>query len=174
MKSTESLELAPPWGTQPAWREANRSIDNLTQRYSVELSSAVAAAVSLRVRLESIFSLLDDLCRETCPRCPDPCCLRASPWFDFRDLIFLHLNTLSIPFRQTIETMKTTCCYASARGCTLTRIFRPWICTWYLCSVQTANLNSRRSNMRTDLTLAVNEIKVLRKKIEDKFIRVII
>jgi hypothetical protein len=123
--------------------------------------------------LESIFSLLDDLCLETCPRCPSPCCLHASPWFDFRDLIFLNLNTLAIPVSQSIETLNETCRYVSPRGCTLDRISRPWICTWYLCSVQTANLKSRRSHQREDLMLAINEIKVLRKEMEDAFIRVV-
>ena len=164
MRSTKSVPFAPPWGPKPAWQEANRSIADLNQRYSGKLSSSAALAVSLRVRLESIFSLLDDLCLETCPRCPDPCCLNASPWFDFRDLLFLHLNSLAIPSSQTIETSKAVCRYYRPQGCTLPRISRPWICTWYLCSVQTANLNSRRATQRKDLTVAVNEIKALRKE----------
>ena len=172
MRPTISVQFAPPWGTKPAWQEANRSIDHLNQRYSGKLSSVAALAVSVRVGLESIFSLLDDLCLETCPRCPDPCCLSASPWFDFCDLLFLHLNSLAIPFSQTIETPKTVCRYYSPLGCTLARISRPWICTWYLCSVQTANLNNRRSHQRKYLTSALNEIKAFRKDMEEAFIRV--
>jgi hypothetical protein len=174
MRSNESLHLAPPWGTKRTWQEANRSIDDLVQRYCGKLASAVALAASLRDRLASIFSLLDDLCLETCPQCPDPCCLHASPWFDFRDLVFFHLDTLPIPFRQTIESLSATCRYAGPRGCTLARISRPWICTWYLCSVQTANLNSRRAHQRKDLTLAINEIKALRKELEERFVREIV
>jgi hypothetical protein len=173
MKSTDPLQLAPPWGTKPAWREANRCIDGLNQRYSVKLNSAAVLSVSLRHRLESIFSLLDDLCLETCPRCPNPCCLHASPWFDFRDLIFMHLNTLAIPISQTIGALNETCRYVSPRGCTLARISRPWICTWYLCSVQTANLNIRRAHQVQKLTSAINEIKALRKEMEEVFTRVI-
>ena len=174
MRSNESLQLAPPWGTKPAWWGANRSIDELIQRHAGKLTSAVSLASAVRVRLESVFNILDDLCIETCPRCPDPCCLHASPWFDFRDLIFLHLNDLAIPFRQPIDAMNATCCYFSPRGCTLARISRPWICTWYLCSVQTANLNSRRSHQSKDLKCAINEIKAFRKEMEETFIRVII
>ena len=57
MMSTDSLKPGPPWGTKPAWREANRCIAAHNQRYSVKLSSAVALAASLRRRLESIFGL---------------------------------------------------------------------------------------------------------------------
>ena len=174
MRSTNPVRHAPPWGTKPAWREANCCIAGLNQRYSVKLSSAVALAVSLRQRLESIFSLLDDLCLETCPRCPNPCCLHASPWFDFRDLIFLHLNTLAIPINQTIEALNDTCRYVSPGGCTLARITRPWICTWHLCSVQKANLNIRRAHQVKNITSAINEIKALRKAMEESFIRVIV
>ncbi len=173
MKSNLSLQLAPPWKTKPAWQEANRSIDGLIQRYADKLSPAVTLAALVRVRLESIFNILDDLCIETCPRCPDPCCIHASPWFDFRDLIFLHLNALAPPVSQPIEVMDATCRYFSPRGCTLTRISRPWICTWYLCSVQTANLNNRRSNQKKGLTYTINEIKVFRKEMEAAFVRVI-
>lgn len=164
---------APPWGTKPAWQEVNRGIDDLIQRHSGKLGSAAALASLVRIRLESIFNLLNDLCIETCSRCPDPCCLRASPWFDFRDLIFLHLNTLEIPIGQPIEAFNQTCCYYSPHGCTLSRIFRPWICTWYLCPVQTVNLKNRRAHQRKDIAFAINEIKAYRKEMEEMFIRVI-
>jgi len=174
MRPNESFHLAPPWRTKSDWQEANRRIDDRIQQNSGKLSSAAALAASARVRLMSIFDLLDDLCMETCPRCPDPCCLNASPWFDFRDLLFLHLNALPIPFGQPIEAFSATCCYYSPRGCTLARISRPWICTWYLCPVQTANLKKRRAYPSKDLTFAINEIKVFRKEMEETFIRVII
>ena len=172
MISNLSLQLAPPWKTKPAWQEANRSIDGLFQRYADQLSPAVTLAALVRVRLASIFNILDDLCIETCPRCPDPCCLHASPWFDYRDLVFLRLNALAIPPGQPIETLNAICRYLSPRGCTLDRISRPWICSWYLCSVQTANLNNRRSHQRKYLTSALNEIKTFRKDMEETFIRV--
>jgi hypothetical protein len=167
-----SLQLAPPWKTKAAWQEANRSIDGLIQRYADKLSSAMALAASVRVRLEPIFSILDNLCIETCPRCPEPCCLHASPWFDYRDLLFFHLNAVAIPVSQPLEGLGATCRYFSTRGCTLERISRPWICTWYLCPVQTGNLNIRRSHQRKDLSSGLTDIKAFRKEMEAAFIRV--
>ena len=172
MKSNLSLPPAPPWQTKPAWQEANRSIDGLIQQYADKLSPAVTLAALVRARLESIFNILDGLCIESCPRCPDPCCLHASPWFDYRDLLFLHLNAVATPVSQPIDVLNATCRYFSLRGCTLERISRPWICTWYLCPVQTGNLNSRRSHQRKDLASALNEIKAFRKALEETFIRV--
>jgi len=57
-------EYAPPWGTKPAWQEANCSIGDLLQRHSGKLSSTAALAAAIRVRLESVFDLLDVLCME--------------------------------------------------------------------------------------------------------------
>ena len=173
MRSDTSQRLAPPWGHEQVWREANTSLGDITQRYSAELKPTLALASAIRIKLSSIFRVLDGLCLETCPQCPDPCCLNASPWFDFRDLIFLHLNDLQDPNGQPIATMAGICRYSSTRGCKLPRISRPWICTWYLCPVQTANLKMRRSHQRLDLTRAMDDIKALRKEMEDAFIGVI-
>jgi len=166
--------LSPPWGSTPAWQEANASIDFHIKRYDLHLKPVIQIARDTRIRLESIFPGLDDICMMTCPRCPDACCLSASPWYDWRDLIFLHLNRISIPATQTISGFKETCCYLSHRGCTLPRITRPWICTWYLCPTQTANLKQRHDGQWQTLSRVLGEIKALRKKLENAFIRVII
>ena len=173
MKSDPASTLSPPWGSIAAWYEANRSIDFHLKRYYSRLRPAMQVARETRIRLESIFPSLDDLGLMTCPRCPDVCCLSASPWYDLRDLIFLHFNRLPIPLTQTISGYKETCCFVSRKGCTLTRITRPWICTWYLCPAQTANLKERSLNQWQALSRVLGEIKACRKKLEAEFIRVV-
>ncbi len=165
--------FAPPWGSSPAWHQANRSFDIHIDRYRAELDSAMATAREVYRRLASIFPLLNDLCMATCRYCPEPCCLTANPWYDFRDLLFLHLNFLEIPRSQPIDPDKDTCRYLSPRGCTLSRITRPWICTWYLCPVQTANLKKRNRRPWKTIDRTVTAIKRGREQLEDEFIRVI-
>ena len=96
------LNFTPPWGSSAAWQEANRSIDIHIHRYRAELGPAAAIAREARSRLASIFPFLNDLCMATCRCCPESCCLTASPWYDFRDLLFIHLNRLEIPRSQPI------------------------------------------------------------------------
>jgi len=167
------LTLSPPWGTVSAWQDANLSIDFHMKRYYPRLKPAIKIARDTRINLESIFSFLDDVCLLTCPRCPDACCLSASPWYDLRDLIFLHLNHLSIPPTQTIPGSKETCCYISHKGCSLPRVTRPWICTWYLCPAQTANFKDRCLDRWQTLSRLLGDIKARRKKLETEFVRVI-
>ena len=173
MRSGTPQHLSPPWGSVPAWEEANFSIDFHIKRHYHRLGPVLQIARETCIRLESIFPSLDDIGRLTCSRCPDACCLSASPWYDWRDLIFLHLNRLSIPPTQTISRFAETCCYISHKGCTLRRVTRPWICTWYLCPAQTANLNARNIAQRRFLSRVLAKIKALRIYLEDEFIRII-
>jgi hypothetical protein len=173
MRFDPPQSISPPWGSVSAWQEANFSIDFHVKRYYPRLGAVLQIARETCTRLVSIFPALDDICRLTCSRCPDVCCLSASPWYDWRDLIFLHLNRLSIPPNQTISGFTETCCYLGHKGCTLPRVTRPWICTWYLCPAQTANLNARNIDRRRFLNLELGKIKALRLYLEDEFIRVI-
>ena len=168
------LQFAPPWGSKNAWQEVHGNIGYHIQRYQAELKPVVTIARRARVRLETVFELLDDICAATCSRCPDPCCLTASPWYDFRDLIFLHLNRFAIPLTQPIETYRAVCSYLSSRGCTLPRPIRPWICTWYLCPVQTASLRNRGPDRYKTFNRTVQEIKGYRRRLEDGFVRIIV
>lgn len=173
MIAAKPLKFTPPWASYPAWQEANNSVDFHVSRYLTDLKPAIAAARDLRRLVASIFPILNNLCIATCPWCPEPCCLTASPWYDFRDLVFLHLNLLEIPRAQTIYAYRETCRYLSPRGCTLPRITRPWICTWYLCPVQTAYLKKRNRCQWRAFDRRVCEIKHGRKQLEEEFIRVI-
>jgi hypothetical protein len=167
------LIAIPPWGSSSAWQEANHSLDSLIDRYCEELKPAMATARAVHSRLASIFLFLDNLCLATCGYCPEPCCLTASPWYDFRDLLFLHLNLLEIPRSQPIHAYKNTCCYLSPMGCTLSRITRPWICTWYLCPTQKSNLKKRNRRQWEIIDRTVSAIKRGRDQLEVEFIRVI-
>lgn len=167
------LNLIPPWRSSPDWQEANRSIDIHIHRYPAELGPAVTIAREVRSRLASLFPFLNNLCTTTCRCCPEFCCLTASPWYDFRDLLFLHLNLLEIPKSQPIHDYKDTCRYLSPRGCTLSRITRPWICTWYLCPTQTANIKNRNRRQWETINQTVSSIKIGREQLEAEFIRVI-
>ena len=173
MRYSHIERLSPPWRTTASWDEANRIIRALVERQASRLGYAGSLASSVYLGLEIGFGFLDELCLETCPHCPDPCCLSASPWFDYRDLVFLHLNHMDIPPRQPVSTWKATCCYIRPRGCTLDRFNRPWICTWYMCAVQTANLRNRRIGQWKELSRIFSEMKARRKEMEDEFIRVI-
>ncbi len=119
----------------------------------------------------SLFRLLDELCTTTCTYCPDPCCFSAYAWFDFKALLFAHLNGLAIPPAQLMTDRKMICRYLGNRGCTLERISRPWICTWYLCPTQLGALRADAARGKKAFFLeTAAEIRRERKEMETAFI----
>ena len=163
----------PPWNSTASWRKANHSLNLIIQRNLSELDRAMFLAQKVQNRLASIFSILDDLCQATCPWCPAPCCLSAKVWIDFKDLLFLHLGGLPIPPEQLLPNFKKVCRYWSLKGCVLPRMSRPWVCTWYLCPTQQANLRQKAHHTQDEFKRLIQAVKVGRTMMEDEFIRVV-
>jgi hypothetical protein len=163
----------PPWGSKVKWQIINGDLDYLIHRHHDALKNAMKLAVDIESRLASIFPTLDDLCRATCPWCPDPCCLTAEVWIDFKDLLFLHLGGHPIPDKQLRSKSNKVCHCWRSKGCALPRMTRPWICTWYLCPTQTAVLRQKPRHTRDKFNRMIQAIKTGRTEMEAEFIRVV-
>jgi hypothetical protein len=167
--SHSAAQIGPPWHTAAQWREINAAFAYLERRYGAELDRARIPATELQMRLTSLSPLMDELSRRTCPSCPSPCCRTAVVWFDFRDLLFLHLTDHFPPISQPLYPDAGLCRFLGPKGCRLPRLLRPWICTWYLCPAQATILRARRRCLDGELS----EIKRFRGAMEDEFISVI-
>lgn len=167
------LRQIPEWGTLSEWNEVNSTLDFLLNRYRSDISRAVVAAREICNALASVFPVQDTLCSETCIHCPEPCCLNATVWLDFKDLLFFHLTDQFIPEKQLIEKPGDICCYSSANGCILPRLSRPWTCTLYLCPPQKLKLKQFPEDVINDYHRHINQIKEKRKQIESLFLRLI-
>lgn len=170
---TDGSMPALPWGPSAAWREANRTLDLLICLHRAELKQAVTLARRVQAQLGWLFALMDDLCAATCRFCPDPCCLAATVWIDFRDLLFLHLTRQPVPTKQLRHDLNATCRCLGPKGCSLPRISRPWVCAWYLCPPQAAHLRKEAPSVQENFSRAVQVIKTGRKEMEAEFIRVV-
>ena len=173
LMESDFYRTAPLWGAEDTWKTANRNFEYLIRRHGPNMNRAVGLAREIQVLLEANFLLLDNLCALTCPWCPDPCCLTAKVWIDFKDLLFLHLNGYGIPAAQLLTDLKETCRYWGPRGCRLPRIARPWVCTWYLCPTQKANFRQKPKSVQYKFIRTVQAIKTCRKEMESEFIRIV-
>ncbi len=161
--------IGPPWHTAAQWREVNAALAHLLARHRAALGRCRGLAALLQRKLTAFGPLMDDLCRVTCPHCHTPCCATALVWFDFRDLLFLHLSGLPVPVSQPRYPQRRRCRFLSPGGCRLPRPQRPWLCTWYLCPPQTAVLRDRHIRLDAQMTA----VKRLRQELEDTFIGVV-
>lgn len=166
-------ESGIPWASRQSWREAHQAVAYHLRRYAQDLKPLNIRAQALESCLKAVFPIMDELCAASCPWCPDPCCLEASVWFDFKDLLFMHFNQLTIPPCQPKANLKNPCCYFGSKGCRLPRINRPWICTWYLCPTQTAILRKDYPTERQSLMQAFSQIKSERDLLQSEYIRII-
>lgn len=169
MKWDDVVEL-PPWGTASTWNEANRSIRHLINLHHDSLCDAAEIALGIRDKLTALFPMQDELVKATCVTCHSPCCVTATVWLDFCDLILLHLTDQVVPEYQLIERQTDSCRYHSDAGCLIPRLSRPWVCTLYLCPPQMALLRSNVDGVRENIDDTIKSIKLYRKKLEEIFI----
>lgn len=159
-----------PWHSNAAWRGAHASLSTSLKRNWTALSDSRRHAGQLRYLLEHLFPLMERLCRRTCPDCTDICCRRAWVWFDFKDLLFLHLAEIEIPPQQLLCEQGDRCRYAGPAGCSLERLQRPFICTWYLCPAQSRILD-RQPAEKQHLSRTLQQLKNHRKRMEASYIQ---
>ena len=163
---------AIPWHTPALWQEANACLKHILQHNGPALDESRRLAHRLKQQLTSTFPLMNRLCRETCPDCADACCRRAWVWADFRDLLFLHLAGIPVPDQQMLDQQGDHCRYGSPGGCRLDRIQRPFVCTWYLCPIQTRILRKQPAEAER-LSNTLQQIKIQRRRMENTFIQAV-
>lgn len=127
-------------------------------------------AASLRRVAEDIAALhlsmgsqMEQLSQKCCPGCEDVCCLRATVWYDVKDLLFLYFWQGTLPEQQIFRRSDGACCNLTSSGCKLARWERPFICTWYLCPAQKKELHTEA--LEKDLL----RLKELRKNLARKY-----
>lgn len=167
------LRQIPEWGTLSEWNEVNRTLNFLLNRYRKDMLRAVQVAHDIADALNAVFPVQDFLCSETCTHCPEPCCLNATVWLDFKDLLFFHLTGQYIPEKQLIEKTGDVCRYSSPTGCLLPRLSRPWTCTYYLCPPQKLKLRRFPEDLIRDFEEKTDLIKQKRKMLEKIFMQLI-
>jgi len=132
--------------------------------------------MTIRQKYEAMSEPIENVCSHTCLYCEDICCKRATIWFDLKDLLYIYFGLNRFPVSQMIKkkggTQEKACCHFSEKGCTLERIDRPFVCIWYFCPAQTKHMLFHHEKIKKTIDQGLNEIKVLRHKMEEEFIRI--
>ncbi|MCP4114235.1 MAG: hypothetical protein GY737_02325 [Desulfobacteraceae bacterium] len=160
----------PPWKIPEEWNQALQSIEIPAQRRWDKLENARMLAGCVRQDLTEISTRIEAVAGRTCTVCEDICCCRATVWFDFRDLLFIYLNFGRFPAGQITRTLNGACSCLSSTGCTLERLHRPFLCTWYCCPAQIRVMEGEGPGTRRAFEALLNRIKANRKALEDAFI----
>lgn len=159
-----------PFALPDEWRAFHACVIDWTVKRKARLRHAVAVAEDIRGALNDLGAMMEAIGRDTCPQCASSCCLTASVWFDFRDLIYLHLTGLPLPPAQIQRAKGAPCPHLCSQGCVLPRPLRPYICTWYLCAAQRAALSRRSSAFQARIHGLLTRVGTLRKSMETEFL----
>lgn len=167
---TVSVEGEIPWTSAAAWQECRLSLQKTIAASRADLQDALALAERIAHRYALVGDLFEAITEHTCAVCPNPCCLDARVWLDFKDLLLLHLNGHPLPPAQLRQGWRDPCRYLTAHGCTLPRAARPWVCTWYICPDQRRVLKRDIPDGLERLARWWPEIAILRKRMEMTFV----
>ncbi len=162
---------ALPWASAPMWQAAHDTLARTLAECQDTLQPAIVMAMRIRERIAAMDGPLSQLGSHTCSQCRAICCGHAHAYYDFKDLIFLHLGRVALPAHQTFEKPRQTCRYLAADGCCLPRLQRPFICTWYLCAAQKTRLAQSAKSMQHFLLNSLEAIKSGRKQMETTYVQ---
>lgn len=160
-----------PWSTPPLWQAATQTMAFTIRQYRGALLPVIDLSRRIYERIHTVDSYMTHLCNQTCPRCQDICCGHAHAYFDFKDLLYLHLSQGRLPAHQTLEKSRQTCRYLNPNGCILPRTERPFICTWYICPDQRACLEQVAPSAMLFLLNSLKALKTGRNQLEAAYIR---
>jgi len=166
--------LIPPWKTLAEWQEFHHTLSLTISTRAADLKRARSLALGIQEQLLTTSDVMERLGAQTCIHCPTICCLSAKIWADFKDAIFWHLSSQAVPLQQTIPHINQVCRYLGSRGCTLPRLSRPFVCTWYCCPTQVLHMQTRpQSGDWADLRDTLQSIKHNRQKLENTFVKAV-
>ena len=168
--------MPEPWKNPFVWQEVEKFITTIDQAHQADLEILRKQAGTICGLFEKLSVVMNDLCFLTCPNCQDICCMRATIWYDFKDLLYLYFALGKLPDRQITKVSldgQTTgcCCHFTPTGCNLSRFERPFVCTWYLCPNQKKVLSSTH-HRAGEINKMLDEIKVLRAQMESAFCQI--
>jgi hypothetical protein len=159
-----------PWQRRELWQEMEVSLLTGARNISTKDGSRLCSLTEkIAVQYESIEENLTRLCNYCCPSCDDVCCRHATVWYDFRDLLFSLFNRKVLPAEQICTFEDGGCIHLALDGCRLSRVERPFICTWYVCPQQKELLGREVEKVRFDFEDSLEEIKRLRIQLEELF-----
>lgn len=163
-----------PWQPAEEWNQVLLSFNALENKGKDRLTKLFSIARKIQKNFELMADPMEKLCADTCVNCEDICCLRATIWFDFKDLLYIYCATGKFPESQikkvSLKNKTKGCHYFTEKGCILSRIKRPFVCTWYFCPTQKEYLKLHYPNLILDFDRILSNIKELRNKIEEEFV----
>ncbi len=150
------------WRT--TWSELSARVSEMDQ---VLLQNLVAI---IRDGITWLSRPMQRYCDLTLGLCDDPCCSATNVFYDRTDMLYLIGLGEACPDGQTRSVGDRACRYLSATGCILPRIYRPYICTWFLCDPQVRLLQQEPTRYQREFQRTLYTIRQARLLLESFYL----
>ncbi len=150
-----------PWVHGYDWEQVTQSIIKSASSRKERSRHLQTLAGEIAEIYKNIDNDIEKVSQKTCPSCSDVCCMRATVWYDLKDLLYIYYSSGELPLEQIYRRDDGSCCHLSTHGCILKRSLRPFICTWYICPTQ-----KREMGGGGKLVMSIDKVKELRKRLE--------
>lgn len=169
----KKLKNRIPWSSPEAWLQCIESIRTRLSAMGSQVAGIKELSQEIAKEYAAIEASLDQLCSICCPHCDDVCCLRATVWYDLKDLLVIYGIFSRFPDGYIYREYKGGCCNLTISGCRLARAERPFICTWYICPSQKKVLEKGVLGSKgLALLQSIDRLKAARKMIEQIYLAV--
>jgi hypothetical protein len=167
-RSEESNRYREPL-TDDRWQADLRDIK--ARLSSVDSAIARSLALSVKEGIEWLDAPMTKYCRLTYLNCKDPCCTGRSIFYNYADILYLLALGQYTPPGQTRATESNPCRYLTPSGCQLPRIYRPYVCVWFLCDDQINLFNQEPLAFQRRFISIQQDIRKYRLQLEALFER---
>ncbi len=77
-----------------------------------------------------------------CAVCTTVCCINRHAYYEHEDIIYLLSLGLEVPVFESSGADSDPCRFMGSQGCTISRSFRPYRCTWFFCTPLLARMQN--------------------------------
>jgi hypothetical protein len=152
----------------------NQALTRLASNPKIKgLEDLKFSAMVMTAEMNKLDKLMEGLCKRTCPDCLGVCCQARNIYYDFSDLLYIHLSQTPIPSRQTRRGPEEPCHYLTSMGCSIPRPQRPFICSWFICSDQEEIISRMLWGKETKLIQSLDKLLLMHRDLEKNFISLV-
>lgn len=108
-----------------------------------------------------------------CAVCTAVCCTNKHAYYEYEDIIYILSLGLETPVYGNSGADSDPCRFMGSNGCTVSRLLRPYRCTWYFCAPLLENMQNDSAVAYRKFIGSLEEITRKREDMLNAFIELI-
>jgi hypothetical protein len=112
----------------------HKSVEDLFTHNGDSLKRVKDLAGGVALFIQKVDPFIQTHTKVVCPDCEKVCCVNKHAYHEHEDIVYLYALGERLPLYERDRDDSEPCQYLGDQGCTVSRILRPYRCTWYFCT----------------------------------------